>query len=95
VPQDLDQPAAAAAKHKELSAVRIAFELFLHQEGQPSKPRLMSVWPVASHTRTPAGNAINIALNSTVFPMNRATMQSSTNLSKRQFIEMVHSLSDA
>src|SRR5215469_11433763 len=34
VPQNLDQPAATAAKHKKLPAVRIALELLLHQERQ-------------------------------------------------------------
>src|SRR5690349_11929336 len=35
MPQDLDQPAAASAKHEQVTSVRVLLERLLHQQRQP------------------------------------------------------------
>ena len=52
-PQQPQQIAASAAKHKQVTAERILRQLLLHQCCSPSKPLRMSVRPTASHTRIP------------------------------------------
>src|SRR5207247_1763083 len=58
VPQHFDQRAAAATEHEQMASVRITLERLLHEQPSPSKPLRISVWPVASQTRAPAGSEI-------------------------------------
>ena len=70
VPDHFDQIAALATKHEQMPAMRIGFQrfLYLQREAWKTAPPLkglpsgrISVCPVASHTRTPAGTGITTA----------------------------------
>jgi hypothetical protein len=51
--------AAPATEHEQMARVRVLRQLLLDQQrASDAKPLRMSVWPVASHTRTPAGTGI-------------------------------------
>ena len=41
-----------------MATMRIALQRLLDEQRQPVEALRMSVWPVASHTRTPAGIGI-------------------------------------
>src|SRR5215216_2376958 len=52
VPQYLDQPAAPAPEHEQVPLCGLRCNVSCTSTARPSKPLRMSVWPVASHTRT-------------------------------------------
>jgi hypothetical protein len=61
MPNDLDRVAAAAPKNVEITSVRITLQTLLNQtrKARESAAHIgISVWPVASHTRTLPGMAI-------------------------------------
>ena len=58
VPDHLQKVAPAATEEKQMAAQRIAAQHLLHLQRQRREAPAMSVCPVASHTRTPGGNAI-------------------------------------
>ena len=58
MPDHLQQVAATATEAEQMTAQRIAMQHLLNLQRQDGKPFRMSVWPVASHTRTPVGIGI-------------------------------------
>jgi hypothetical protein len=59
MPKDLQQPTALAAEHEQMATVRGSrFSTSCTSTASPSKPRRMSVVPLASHTRVSLGSPI-------------------------------------
>ncbi|WP_367165812.1 hypothetical protein [Mesorhizobium sp.] len=58
VPDHLQEIPPASAKAEQMAAQRIALQNLLDLKAKDGNPFRMSVWPVASHTRTPFGTGI-------------------------------------
>ena len=58
MPKNFDQVTAFATENIKIAGMRIALQPSWTCNAKLFMPRRMSVWPTASHTRTPEGTGI-------------------------------------